>query len=704
MRTVFCLMLMALLPQAPTPPPQAAQPPLTFKVEVNYVEIDATVTDAQGRFVRTLTKDDFQIFEDDRPQHVSAFSMVDIPIERADPPLFAAAPVPPDVVSNRRPFDGRVFMLVLDDLHTKFSDTLRTRTAATQFVERYVGANDMVAIVNTSGSTKAMQEFTGDHRLLVQAIDRAMGVKADSATAAALQDYAMNSNSRLSSTTINADSNQVERYMNARNALRTLTNVSDYLAGIRGRRKALVYFSEGINYNTTSISDSRAAEIQRETQDLIAAATRANVSIYGVDPRGLVTGMEDTLEMGSFPSDNSIKPTDLVDEMRTEQDSLRVVSNETGGFAVLNQNDFRNGFSRILDDNSSYYVLGYYASNDKPDGRFRKVQVRVVKPGLIVHARTGYVAPSSKSKASAQKRGGPADESPALRDALDSPLAVSGLTLSLFAAPFKGSGSNDAISMSIEVDGADLQFTPDQGLYDDDLEVSLFAVDDGGKIRDGAHDQVKLHLKPSTYAAIRSEPIRILRTIQIPPGKYQLRAGVHESGAGRVGTVIRDLEAPDFSKAPLVMSGIAIASAYGSHVPTSAPDAASQETASKVRGAADAHAYDLHDVLPSPPTPAREFPRGDTLAIFADVYDNAVSTPHQVDITASVVSDGGRTIFSKSDVRATDELHGQSGGYGYTTQIPLQGVAGGRYVLRLEAKSRLGSAPAVIREVEFRVR
>ncbi|HEY3884356.1 MAG TPA: VWA domain-containing protein, partial [Vicinamibacterales bacterium] len=577
------------------------------------------------------------------------------------------------------------------------------RAAATQFVERNVGANDMVAIVNTSGSTKAMQEFTGDHRLLVQAIDRAMGVKADSATAAALQDSALNSNSRMPSTTINADSNQVERYINARKALRTLTNLSEYLAGIRGRRKAIVYFSEGINYNTMSISDSRAGEIQRETQDLIAAATRANVSIYGVDPRGLVTGMEDAIEMGSFPSDNSIKPTDLVDEMRTEQDSLRVVSDETGGFAVLNQNDFRNGFSRILDDNSSYYVLGYYASNGKPDGRFRKIQVRVLKPGLIVHARTGYVAPSSKSPA-AQKNGGPADESPALRDALDSPLAVSGLTMSLFAAPFKGSGSNDAISMSIEVDGADLQFTPDQGLYDDDLEVSLFAIDDGGKIRDGAHDQVKLHLRPATYAAMRSGPIRILRTIQIPPGKYQLRAGVHESGAGRVGTVIRDLEAPDFSKAPLAMSGLAIASAYGSHVPTSAPGVSAQEAASKVRGTDDARAYDLHDVLPSPPTPAREFPRGDTLAIFADVYDNAVSTPHQVDITASVVSDDGKIIFSKSEVRATDELHGKSGGYGYATQIPLQGVAVGRYVLRLEAKSRLGGADAVVREVEFRVR
>ena len=88
----------------------------------------------------------------------------------------------------------------------------------------------------------------------------------------------------------------------------------------------------------------------------------------------------------------------MMNELRLEQDSLRVVADETGGFAVLNQNDFRDGFSRILEDNSSYYVLGYYPGNDKRDGRFRNVQVKVLRPGLKVRARRGYAAPLPAKK------------------------------------------------------------------------------------------------------------------------------------------------------------------------------------------------------------------------------------------------------------------------------------------------------------------
>src|SRR3954451_4402780 len=91
------------------PPQTGEQPPITFKVEVNYVEIDAVVTDQQGRFVRNLTKDDFQIVEQGKPQSVSVCALVDLPIGKFDPPLFKTAAIEPDVRSNRKEFDGRVF-------------------------------------------------------------------------------------------------------------------------------------------------------------------------------------------------------------------------------------------------------------------------------------------------------------------------------------------------------------------------------------------------------------------------------------------------------------------------------------------------------------------------------------------------------------------------------------------------------------------
>src|ERR1051326_2551714 len=373
MKTFVPFCLLALLAQSPTAPaPVQGQPPITFKSEVNYVEIDARVTDAQGNFVRTLTPADFRLTEDGTPQALTAFSMVDIPVERPDPPLFSKTSIPPDVVSNRTPFEGRGFVLVLDDLHTKFTDTPRARAAARQFVERYVGANDLVAVVNTSGVGKSMQDFTSNHQLVLKAVDAAMGNKADSSTSARLQDYNQNQIARGMNSNMNASFNEMMRYNNARNSMLTLKNIADYMAGMRGRRKALVFFSEGVNYDVVdAINNAHATEVRKEIDDVIASATRGNVSVYSVDPRGLVTGMEDAIEIGSFASDNSIMATDLMNEMRLEHDSLRVVAEQTGGFAVLDQNDFRGGFDRILQDNSSYYVLGYRPTNDKRDGRFR---------------------------------------------------------------------------------------------------------------------------------------------------------------------------------------------------------------------------------------------------------------------------------------------------------------------------------------------
>ncbi len=684
-----CGLVAAVLSAQQAPPPPAQPPsPLTFKVEVNYVEIDAVVTDEQGNFVRNLSKDDFQIVEDGKPQTLSVFSKVDIPIERADPPLFAKAALPPDVATNRTPFEGRVFVIVIDDLHIGLSRTPRVRTAARQFVERYVGANDLVAVVNTRGRSDAMQDFTSNRQLALAAVDRAMGQGAESGVKAALQDYQMNQGVPGQDTRVNRDFNELERYYNARNSLSTIKSLSDFVSGMRGRRKALVLFSEGINYDTTNpIQNRYATDVQQGLNDLIAAATRANASIYAVDPRGLTSGTEDSIDIGSLPTDNSISLTQMQDELRIQQDSLRVMANETGGIAVLNTNDFRTGFSRILEENSSYYVLGYYPTNDKRDGRFRKVQVGMVKPGLRVRARRGYYAPKGKAEEPKANKEG---TSPELREALSSPIPISGLTMAAAATPFRGAAPNDAIALAIEIDGARMKFNPTpDGRFQNNIEISLYAADASGKIKDGARDVLSLNLQPQTHAVVSKNMIRIVKRLQVPPGRYSLRIGARDANGGLVGSLIYELDAPDFSKAPLTMSGIAITSASASRVPTTS---------------ADKNVNEFKDVLPSPPTATRDFPQGDTLAIFTEVYDNLGKTPHRVQLTATVLTDEGKTAFTTSDERRSEELQGASGGYGYQTQIPLSGMAAGRYVLRVEAKGTIGKEPAVTREVEFRIK
>src|SRR5262249_42137529 len=170
------------------PPPasnqtQAGQTPPTFKLRVDYVEVDVVVTDRQGQLVKDLKKEDFQVLEDGKAQSISAFTQVDIPVERADRPLYSPTALEPDVRTNEQPFDGRVYVMVVDDLHTRFGRTIRVKAAARQFIERRLGANDLMAVVHTAGPTDASQEFTNNKRLLLAAVDKTQGRKLDSATA-----------------------------------------------------------------------------------------------------------------------------------------------------------------------------------------------------------------------------------------------------------------------------------------------------------------------------------------------------------------------------------------------------------------------------------------------------------------------------------------------------------------------------------------
>ncbi|MDP1568784.1 MAG: VWA domain-containing protein [Vicinamibacterales bacterium] len=692
-RTVapLLLTLVALAAVAPLrgqgqPAAEAPQPPVTFRAEVNYVEVDARVFDAQGQFVAGLSEGDFEVLEDGKPQKVTVFSLVNIPVERAERPLFAAAPIEPDVQSNTRGYDGRVYLIVLDDLHTHPLRTVRVRQAAREFIERFVGANDVAAVVHTSGRGDAGQEFTSNPRLLLAAVDKFSGRKLRSATLERLDMEYMTRNQRQQGERVD-DPASFERGHQARSALQTVKNLADFMAGVRGRRKAMVLFSEGIDYDITDpFTNQDATMIMDATRDVIAAATRANVAIYGVDARGLASAGDESITVGAFPDDRSlgIDSSSLQNEVRLGQDSLRVLSDETGGFAVVNQNDLRSAFRRLVDDNSSYYVLGYYPANDRRDGRFRRIDVRVARPGMTVRARRGYVAPRGRAPADTRMTlpGGAPSE---LRDAMSSPIPVSSLPVSVNAVAFKGPRPNAVIALSILLDGRDLALVEKNGVLVNDIDVVATAVNYQGKMFPGDRSTVNLQLKPDTAARVRAAGFRVLTQIALPPGRYQLRVAASEANGKRAGSVLYDLDVPDFDRERFSMSGLAITSISSSVAPSARQN------------------YPLNDLLPGPLSTLREFPVGDELAIFTEVYDNTAATPHKVDISAVLKADAGPTVFQTSEERDSSELQGRAGGYGFAARIPLGDVAPGLYLLRVEAASRVGNQPPVAREVLFRV-
>jgi hypothetical protein len=226
----------------------------------------------------------------------------------------------------------------------------------------------------------------------------------------------------------------------------------------------------------------------------------------------------------------------------------------------------------------------------------------------------------------------------------------------------------------VEVDGSRLHFQPAKtggGVMHDDLELSFFAVDDKGKSHEGTFYAVNLTLKPDNYERVRAQGLRLNPRLQLPPGRYQLRVGVRESGAGEMGSVFYDLDVPDFSAQPLEMSGVLLTAGSARVIPTFQPDPAAS-------------------ALPGPATSRREFMRSDTINVFAEVYDNVpAQQPHRVEVATSLLSENGREVFKSSQTLSSDpKSRTKAAVFPYSTALPLTDAAPGRYLLRIEAALR----------------
>ncbi len=396
-------------PQAPPPPDPAVQRP-TFQAFIDLVTTDVIVRDAAGQFVADLTKEEFDVLEDGVVQEVASVQLVhggrtfNLQAPPAPPPQEGII-LPPSRPTNDAA--GRIFLFFVDDLHMNFRDTSRIRQLFEKMNRTLLHEGDMFGVVSTGTSSIAI-DLTYDKKRMDEAIKKISG--------SALKPSELIGGPQ-------GPNGPSELKYRAHVAFSTAYDIVSNLSKVQNRRKAVIFVSNGYDFNpfegsrfgdpnivglkndrynrnsgmeydpfTRQSNQFADADLARELSELTRAANRANATFYTIDPRGLVAGSD---------MDEQVDTTEWNNHIRKSQDSLRVIAEETGGFAVINQNDFDKALKRIDAESSDYYVLGYYSSNPDPLKRTRKIEVKAKRPNLDIWSRKSYsIKPPPEPKAS----------------------------------------------------------------------------------------------------------------------------------------------------------------------------------------------------------------------------------------------------------------------------------------------------------------
>jgi len=675
--------------QRPIEQPPGEQPQVpTFRVNVDAIEIEAFVIDEQGKPVTGLTREDFEILEDGKPQNITSFSQVDIPFERRADPRALSAAVDPDVVANDHS-DGRVYMFALDEVPPDVA--LRARVFLKRFLERHFATNDRGAVVFLGRqNSMAGQTFTNDPRLLLAAVERYVGgVSAEGAPISVVVEDpaapAVQAAGGIPAGVTAARKKLIESFKTAQRAqvgvtaLGTMSGLEaavNAIASLKGRRKSLMLFSTGLPepiFRALTYDGGALTKAEQAAHAAVTAATRGSVTIYAVDPSGLNTDLVDG-GTGDAPEHDLTSDDPDVNGLGASDKrlSLSMLADATGGFSLVNSNGFNAAFERIVRENSTYYLLGYTSSNDRRDGRHRSLHVGVTRPGLRVRARDGYIAPFKNEQAPEPMH--IASLSPSLSSAITNPLPDDTVPIRMVAAPFKRQGKNPIVALTAEIDPASLGLVERDGLYQGHLEVGFIATDMRSTLYPGEHYTADLSLKTDTYEmARRQRGLRVASEMELPPGRYQLRFAAGNT-AGRSGNVVYELAVPDFHKDPLMLSGLAVTSVSTSVAATMAPR------------------DPLKGLLPRPATARREFDTGDTIGVFGEAYDN-VSPPASVDVLLDMRTPDGRLV-------RTEAAHTNR----FLIQLPLTGIPPGEYVLHVDAHATSGPPRSAGRDLSIRVR
>jgi VWFA-related protein len=702
---------------------QPTQKPPVFRTNTELVEIDVVVIDKDGKRVHGLTKDDFVLKDRKKPQRIETFTEVQREIEREKelPPLPPETRV--DVAVNTSAKAGRLVVMLLDDLHTWKGRADRVKDIAREIVDR-LGPESSMALIQTGGEHGV--EVTDDRSRLLASIDTFIGRRPTRRPLEVCNPVGKYAGTGDSGGIPDGGCDPQELNAN-RGLLRALEDAARILGAGDKRRKAFILVSENIAKDISGIFDGGreipdvtnwsewrpAQAFDYQMLNTMNAMRRGNVATYSIDPRGLITPqklMEEcfppapgALGIGSDPcigdegTGPDWKPTDWNSWVRKAQHGLEVMSGETGGFAVVNTDDFTGGIAEIISDLDNNYLLGFYPT-DMGKG-YRQIDVEVKgRPDVTLRYRQGYQIEGAPQ---------PPRQTDELARLIGGALPTNDLPLRLHAIPMPAPETGPAASRVPKVAVALELTVPTQSMKTadtdrllDDIRYGLYAIDlKGAKVRERTGSGAKVALRPRPGLAVVPDKVtyEIVSELQLSPGQYQLRASATSNKLAAGGSVYLSFDVPDFSTAELLLTDLVIAYADGPHVPIARDEprrapAVSRPAPTSTAVVPAAQLQAASPLLPFEPTLDRIFAPRDTLRLFFKAVQSQAS-PVKATVSALTTDDVVVLTFDRSLALARQAS--------LDVTLPLAQLTPGAYRLRVDVSN---GAMSDRREIGFVVK
>jgi hypothetical protein len=460
--------------------------------------------------------------------------------------------------------------------------------------------------------------------------------------------------------------------------------MAEWMGSIRGRRKALVWISSS---PVCSLAD---ADCREPLQYALRTAMRADVSIYVIDPIGLDGAQRRSRAENDNPNSRYVADSNV--EAANEQaaraafgewrtgvrgplDGARYLAEESGGIALLNMSDLRPGLDRLVRDISSYYLLGYYSTNNRPDGKFRRNEVKVSRSGVRVVHRNGYFAARESRNTDVPVRTSVMDQ---LQELARSPVPVSAMPLRVAATPFLSADNKARVAVVVEMPPEGLRPATDNERYRLNISLSIGFYDRSGKSVGSDDPHIDLDIPLNAAPKVTPNGMRFVSRLTVPPGAYRFWVGAVQPGSGLRGSVMTEIDIPDFDKQPLALSGIAVSSTDARRIYTARTDDL------------------LDDIFGGPPVAHREFMLNSDLWLYGEIYDHR-SNGGDVEADVTVRSTDGKVVHKAALEAAPVQ-------FGHLARIPLKEIGTGSFEATIEARSSSPQPISTTRTVAFRVK